>query len=62
MVRPRHGKLKLSAQNQWYFCPGNVQVIDKETILPNLVAHCHQLLDSGQLFKGHAKFKNVYES
>jgi hypothetical protein len=62
MVRPRHGKLQLSDQNQWFFCPGNVRGIDKGTLLPDLEANCHQFLESGQLFKGHAKFKNVYDS
>ncbi len=62
MVRPRHGKLQLSDQNQWFFYPGNVREIDKGTLLPDLEANCHQFLESGQLFKGHAKFKNVYDS
>ena len=41
----------------WYFYPG------KSTdgiLLPDLSANCQHLLDTGQLFHGHAKFKNVY--
>jgi hypothetical protein len=39
-----------------------MQTIEKGLLLPDLVANYHHLLDSGQLFKGHAKFKNVYDS
>jgi hypothetical protein len=55
MVRPRHGKLQLNDQNEWIFCPGNMREIEKGTLLPDLVANSHHLLESGQLFKGHAK-------
>jgi len=30
-------------------------------ILPDLLANCQMLLDTGQLLKGHAKFQNVYD-
>jgi hypothetical protein len=39
-----------------------MQTIEKGLLLPDLVANYHHLLDSGQLFKGNAKFKNVYDS
>ncbi len=31
-------------------------------MLKDLSANCQELLDTGQLFKGHAKFKNVYDA
>jgi hypothetical protein len=31
-------------------------------VLPNLSVSIQQLLDSGQIFKGHAKFKRVYSA
>jgi hypothetical protein len=30
--------------------------------LPDYSANCQILLDSGQLFRGHAKFRNVYDT
>jgi hypothetical protein len=29
-------------------------------ILHNFEANCQELIDTGQLFKGHAKFHNIY--
>ena len=58
MAKPRHGSLNLVQEN-WMFYPG------KSTdgiILPVLEANCQMLLDTGQLFKGHAKFRNVYDA
>jgi hypothetical protein len=62
MVRPRHGKLQMNDKNEWIFCPGNMHVIEKGFLLPDLTANCHHLLESCQLFKGHAKFRSVYNS
>ena len=58
MAKPRHGNLNL-AQEHWMFYPG------KSTdgmLIPDLEANCQMLLDTGQLFKGHAKFCNVYDA
>jgi hypothetical protein len=57
MTKPRHGTLQLLSDNIWTFYPG------KSTTgipLPDLQANCQHLLDTGQLFRSHAKFKNVY--
>jgi len=60
MSKPRHGRLDISSKDQeWYFFPGkNTQGI----LLPDFNANCHELLDTAQLFRGHAKFKNVYDA
>jgi hypothetical protein len=59
MSQPRHGKLQLLDNNIWHFFPGK----SKEGImLQDLSANCRDLLDTGQLFKGHAKFNNVYNA
>jgi hypothetical protein len=58
MSKPRHGTLQVSLGN-WYFHPGK----SAEGILrPDLHANCQHLLDTGQFFHGHAKFKNVHDS
>jgi hypothetical protein len=45
--------------DNWYFYRGK----SKEGILlPDLSANCQMLLDTGQLFRGHAKFKTVYDT
>jgi hypothetical protein len=62
MPKPRHGKLRLSSENSWIFCPGN-QVDPSQGIpLPDLSADCQYLLDTGQLFRGHSKFRRVYNA
>ena len=60
MSKPRHGILNQSSQDSsWYFFPGK----STESIaLNDLEANCQGLLDSGQLFRGHARFKNVYNA
>jgi Pyruvate/2-oxoacid:ferredoxin oxidoreductase delta subunit len=40
MTKPRHGKLHLSSDNCWVFCPGNSTDIDKGIRLPDLSATC----------------------
>jgi hypothetical protein len=57
MSKPRHGTLNQSLDQSWYFYPGK---LTDGILLPDLWANCQHLLDTGQLFRGHAKFKNVY--
>jgi hypothetical protein len=59
MSKPRHGTLQLS-NDVWSFYPGKSPGADSIT-LPDLSANCQELLDTGQLFRGHAKFRNVYD-
>jgi hypothetical protein len=59
MTKPSHGTVQLTPDNQWIFYPGKSTT---GTILPDLQANCQHLLDTGKLFRGHAKFKNVYAS
>jgi hypothetical protein len=59
MSKPRHGKLQLLDDNTWYFFPGKSK---EGIVLKYLPANCRDLLDTGQLFKGHAKFTNVYNA
>jgi hypothetical protein len=58
MSRPRHGVLRFQTEN-WYFFPGKST---EGILLSDLQANCQELLDTGQLFRGHAKFKNVYDA
>jgi hypothetical protein len=58
MPKPRHGTLQL-ASGDWYFYPGKSK---DGTALPDLSANCQQLMDTGQLFRRHAKFKSVYDA
>jgi hypothetical protein len=51
MPQPKHGILLPSSGNIWEFFPGKSGNID---IIP--------LPDTGQLFRGHTKFKNVYDA
>jgi hypothetical protein len=57
MTKPRHGTVQLLSDNTWTFCPGRSTT---GIPLPDFQANCQHLLDTGQLFRGHAKFKNVY--
>jgi len=57
MSKPKHGTLNMIS-NEWYFYPGKSK---QGILLPNFPANCQHLLDSGQLFRGHSKFKNVYD-
>jgi hypothetical protein len=59
MSKPQHGKLQLLDENIWYFFRGKSK---EGIILQDLSANCRELLDTGQLFKGHAKFTNVYNA
>jgi len=62
MSKPRHGKLRLSTDNIWVFCPGNQSDLSHGIPLPNLSADCQHLLDTGQFFRGHCKFRHVYNA
>jgi hypothetical protein len=57
MSKPKHGTIQLSPDETWLFYPA------KSTTgiqIPDLPANCQHLLDSCQLFRGHAKFKHGY--
>jgi hypothetical protein len=58
MSKPRHGTLRF-VSDKWYFFPGKST---EGILLPDLQANCQSLIDSGQLFRGHTKFKNVYDA
>jgi hypothetical protein len=58
MSKPRHGTLN-RISDHWYFYPGKSK---QGMILPDLQANCQHLVDTGQLFHGHKKFKNVYDA
>jgi hypothetical protein len=63
MSKLRHGKLfQNPSDNEWVFCPGTTTDITKGTTLSNLSATCQNLLDTGQLFRGHTKFRRVYQT
>jgi hypothetical protein len=59
MSKPRQGTLKCDENHIWKFYPGKTT---KGIVLPDFSANCQPLMDTGQLFCGHAKFKNVYNS
>jgi len=61
MSKPKHGRLYMHDDNQWYFCFSNTSDITKGVLLSDLPANCQRLLDSGQLFRGHTKFSRVYQ-
>jgi hypothetical protein len=59
MSKPCHGTLQCGNNNVWYFYPGkSTEGIE----LSDLTANCQALIDTGQLFCGHAKFCNVYNA
>jgi hypothetical protein len=58
----RHSKLYLDTTNQWVFCPGNSKDIFAGIQLPDLPSTIQTLLDTGQIFRGHTKFKRVYNT
>jgi hypothetical protein len=43
-------------------CPGTTTDLSQGTKLSDLSANCQLLLDTGQLFHGHAKFRRVYNT
>jgi hypothetical protein len=60
-TKPRHVILGLSSNDTWYFYPGK-NATKEGILLPYFLANCQGLLDSGQLFRGHAKFRNIYDT
>ncbi len=62
MSKPRHGKLFQNDAQEWIFCPGTSTDLSKGVLLPNLSATCQNLIDTGQLFRGHTKFRRVYQT
>jgi hypothetical protein len=60
MSKPRHGKLRRDSSNQWLFTPGNLQDVSQGILLDDLEVNVQCLLVTGQLFKGHTKFRRVY--
>jgi hypothetical protein len=62
MSKPRHGKLQLTTDNNWIFRPGTSMDITQGIPLPDLMAKCQHLLDTGQLFRGHSKFRRIYNA
>jgi len=59
MAKPRIGTLQQDSRGNWHFYTG------KSThgiLLPDLSANIQSLLDTGQLFRGHTKFKTVYDT
>jgi hypothetical protein len=60
MSKPRHGKLYQDSDHNWVFCPGQITYLSAGIPLPHFVENCQDLLDSGQLFRGHTKFHRVY--
>jgi len=63
MTKPKHGKLFLQeTTNNWYFCSGKNTNLEKGTMLEDLSSTCQNLLETGQLFRGHAKFHRVYQT
>jgi hypothetical protein len=58
MAKQGHGTLNLS-QDHWMFYPGKST---EGIMLPDLETNCQILLDTGQLFKGHAKSRNVNDA
>jgi hypothetical protein len=52
----------LDDNNQWVFCPGNSKDVSAGTPFPDLSSTIQTLLDTGQIFRGHSKFKRVYST
>ncbi len=62
MSKPNHGRLYEQEGGNWIFCTGNKYEISKGRLLQDLSATAQQLIDSGQLFRGHTKFTRVYQA
>jgi hypothetical protein len=60
MPKPRHGSLQLETDT-WVFYSGK-QTCTNRISLPDFEANCQELIQTGQLFRGHAKFWNVYDT
>jgi len=62
MTKPSHGRLYEDSNGAWLFCSGNKFELSKSRLLPDLLAQVQNLLDTGQIFKGHTKFNKVYQA
>lgn len=62
MSKPRHGKLVRNEHNEWIFCPGTLSDTQSGILLSDLSANCQHLLETGQLFRGHTKFRRIYQT
>jgi hypothetical protein len=62
MSKPSHGKLQLDTDNNWVFCPGNTTDLSQGIKLFDLSSSFQTLLDTGQIFCGHAEFHRVYNA
>jgi len=60
MSRPRQGKLRLDSTDNWIFTPGNTIDLAQGILLKDLSSNAQNLIETGQLFKGHTKFRRVY--
>jgi hypothetical protein len=62
MSKPSHGRLYEDSNGDWIFCSGNKFELSKSQCLSDLLAKVQNLLDTGQLFRGHTKFARVYQA
>jgi hypothetical protein len=62
MTKLRHGKLLHTEDDKWFFCPGHTLDLAKGILLSDFSANCQEFLDTGQLYRGHTKFKRVYHT
>jgi hypothetical protein len=62
MTKPRHGRLRLDSEGNWIFCFGNSSDLTNGVKLCDFSSNYQNLLDTGQLFKGHTKFSRVYQA
>jgi hypothetical protein len=60
---PENGSLVSSIDYNFNFIPpmGLIFTINIR-LVPDLLPNCQRLIDTDQLFRGHAKFKTVYDS
>ena len=62
MTKPHHGRLYSQSDGHWVFCSGNKLDLSKGILLKDLSVNYQYLLETGQLFRGHAKFSRVYQT
>ncbi len=60
--KPRHGTLHFTDDKKWLFPPGKTLEDHHGILSPDLEANFQTLSDTGQLFHGHTKFKNVFDT
>jgi hypothetical protein len=59
---PSYDRLDIYTVNNWIFCLGSNNDVFKGIKLSDFSANCQMLLDTGQLFHGHTKFRRVYNT